>query len=126
MERHRMLTLWLDEQPWAQTSGLRILHIAPEPVLQQRLKKLPGVRYFSADIASPLADEHFSVTAIPYPAGSFDLVLCNHVLEHVDDDALAIRELHRVLAPGGRAILMCPIGRDRQETLEDPTKTTRS
>lgn len=121
-----MLALWLEEQPWVRAPGLRILHVAPEPVLQRRLRKLPDVTYLSADIASPLADQHFSVTAIPYPAGSFDVVLCNHVLEHVDDDALAMRELHRVLVPGGRAVLMCPIGRNRPQTFEDPTRKTES
>lgn len=121
-----MLALWLKDQKWLQSPGLRVLHIAPEPALQRMLKSLPGARYHSADIASPLADEHFDVTSIPHQAGSFDLVLCNHVLEHVDDDALAMRELHRVLAPAGRAILMCPTGRGLDLTYEDKLIVTQS
>lgn len=124
MERHRLLWWWLGEQGWLREPGLRILHVAPEWAFREALRKLDGVRYTSADIASRLADEHFDITAIPYPDGSFDLILCNHVLEHVPDDAAALTEMHRVLGPGGRAIVMSPVARDQAETVEDPTVKT--
>ncbi len=124
MERHRMLWFWMRDQPFLRESGLRILHIAPELALQKLLRDLPDARYTGADIASPLADEHWDVTDIPHADGTFDLILCNHVLEHVSDDLAAMRELHRILAPGGRAILMSPIARAREETLHDETVVT--
>lgn len=118
-----MLWLWMRDQPIV-SGGLRVLHIAPELSLREALRGLPHVRYTGADIASPIADEHWDVTDIPHPDGSFDLILCNHVLEHVSDDIAAMRELRRILAPAGEAILMSPIARDRAETLHDPAAAT--
>ena len=124
MERHRLLWLWMRDQAILTEPGLRVLHIAPEQVLRDLLRAVPGVRYTGGDLESRLADVHFDVTAIPFGDASYDLVLCNHVLEHVPDDEQAMRELRRVLAPEGRAILMCPIGRDRAESYEDPDVRT--
>lgn len=124
MERHRVLALWMGDQPWLRASGLRILHIAPERALAPLLKGLPGARYRSGDIDSPFADDRVDVMDLPYADASFDLIVCNHVLEHVENDMRAMRELHRVLAPEGHAILMVPIGHDRTETLEDAAVTT--
>ncbi|RDD93903.1 glycosyltransferase [Acidovorax sp. BoFeN1] len=103
---------------------LRILDIAPAPALSDLLRGIGGRGYRSADLASPLADERVDVTDMRvYADNSFDLVICSHVLEHVDDDAAAIREMHRVLAPGGCAILMVPILTTATETDEDPAET---
>lgn len=124
MERHRLLWLWLRDQELLSRPGLRVLHIAPEKVLQDLLRAVPGVRYTGGDLESRLADVHFDVTAIPFDDASYDLVLCNHVLEHVPDDEQAMRELARVLDPGGKAILMCPIARDRATTYEDSAVQT--
>jgi len=63
------------------------------------------------------------ITYIPYKHNSFDVILCNHVLEHVVEDQKAIRELFRVLTPGGWAILQCPIDSQRAKTFEDPSIT---
>jgi SAM-dependent methyltransferase len=124
MERHRMLWLWMRDQAFLRADGLRVLHIAPEHSLRKLLRGRANVRYTGADIASPIADEHWDVTDIPHDDGRFDLILCNHVLEHVSDDVAAMRELKRVLAPGGHAILMSPIARDRADTLHDPGAVT--
>jgi len=64
---------------------------------------------------------HMDITAIPFNDHTFDVILCSHVLEHVQDDRKAISELYRVLKPGGWAILMVPIDLDRATTFEDPS-----
>ena len=82
------------------------------------------MRHRSADIDSPLADDQVDIMELPYEDDSFDVVICLHVLEHVADDRRAMRELARVLVPGGKAIVMCPIDDRRTETLEDPKVVT--
>ncbi|MFK7698663.1 methyltransferase domain-containing protein [Pseudomonas caspiana] len=100
---------------------LRILDIAPAPVLSAFLRSLPHARYRSADLFSPLADDIVDIMDMHiYADESFDFIVCSHVLEHVRDDARAISELHRVLAKGGSAILMVPILLTATETDEDP------
>jgi SAM-dependent methyltransferase len=118
--RHRVLWLALERSGTTARSGLRVLHMAPEHGLETRLRGLPGTRYLSADLAHPRAMEHFDLEDIPHADGSFDLVLCSHVLEHVADDERAIAELHRVTAPGGELLVMVPFDATRQATLEDP------
>ena len=80
-------------------------------------------RYATADLESPLADLHFDVQRIPLADASFDAVLCNHLLEHVADDGQALRELYRILQPGGWGILLSPVDRTRARTYEDDTIT---
>lgn len=100
---------------------LRILDISPTPILQKLLRGLPNVHYRSADLCSELADDKVDITDMRlYTDESFDFIVCSHVLEHVPDDAKAIAELYRVLAPGGGAILMVPILTTIRETDEDP------
>jgi SAM-dependent methyltransferase len=96
-----------------------VLHIAPEPIIQRRLRARANVRYLSADLESPRADKHFDLTSIPYPDASFDVIICMHVLEHIPDDRAAMREMRRVLAPDGWALLQVPFGKDRETTFED-------
>jgi ubiquinone/menaquinone biosynthesis C-methylase UbiE len=64
------------------------------------------------------------LTAIQYPDNSFDAIYCSHVLEHIPDDRAAMRELFRVLKPGGWAILQVPLDSTRETTYEDPSITS--
>lgn len=122
-ERHRLLWLYLRERTdFFRRKSLRLLHMAPEYVLRQQFLRLPHVVYTSADLASPIAAIHADITRLPFPDGAFDVVLCYHVLEHIPDDAGAMRELRRVLAPNGWAILQVPMA-DADHTEEDPTVT---
>jgi ubiquinone/menaquinone biosynthesis C-methylase UbiE len=84
------------------------LHFAPEPCFISRFEKLHGDKYITADIESPLAKVKMDIHQIPFPENHFDVVLCNHVLEHVKDDIQAMKEIRRVLKPGGWAILQVP------------------
>lgn len=79
--------------------------------------------YLTADLESPLAKVRFDVQQIPFPDGSFDVVFCNHVLEHVPDDRAAMREIHRVMRRGGWGVLMVPVDENRERTFEDDTIT---
>lgn len=124
LERHRLLQLYVAERTELPIGNLSVLHFAPEYELQRYLRAQSGLRHRSADIDSPLADDQVDIMDLPYDDESFDVVICLHVLEHVADDGRAMRELHRVLVPGGKAIVMCPVDDRRAETLEDPSVVT--
>ncbi len=120
LERHRLLWLYLHDRTGLFDDDVRLLHFAPEKVLQDRIAPLPNVDYTSADLASPLAMAAVDIVDLPWPADTFDAILCSHVLEHIPDDRRAMRELLRVLKPGGWAILQVPLDRTRAGTYEDP------
>lgn len=107
MERDRLLWLFFDRSQGLLPSGLRILHVAPERPLRARLERLAG-EYVSGDLRADFGSLRIDVTSLPFPDASFDALICNHVLEHVPDDRRAMRELRRVLRPGGWAILLVP------------------
>ncbi|MFI3248576.1 MAG: methyltransferase domain-containing protein [Rikenellaceae bacterium] len=126
LERHRLLWLYLSRETDLLTSHPTLLHVAPEVCIMRPLRKsYKGVksRYKTADLESPLADIHFDVQQIPLDDNSFEVILCNHILEHIPDDRLAMRELHRVLKPGGWGVLLSPVERDRELTFEDDSIT---
>lgn len=119
MERHRLLWLYLERETDLFTRPQAVLHIAPEQIFAQRLKAVHDTGYLSGDLFSPLAMERIDLTDIHKRSACFDVVLCSHVLEHIPDDLQAMRELRRVLRPGGMAIMQHPIDRRRQHTYED-------
>lgn len=120
LERHRLMWLYLNEKTDFFTWDLKVLHIAPEQCFYKRFKSLSNLEYITADLESPIADFHFDVQEIPFEQASFDVVICNHVLEHVKDDRKAMREIYRVLKPGGFAILQVPMDNQNPRTMEDP------
>lgn len=126
LERHRLLWLWLARETDLMEGKKRLLHIAPEVCLMRHLK--PCYRgnegnYLTADLESPLSDLHFDIQQIPLEENSFDVVICNHLMEHVADDRLAMRELHRILRPGGWGVLLSPVELERETTFEDDSIT---
>lgn len=122
-ERQRLLFLYLRDRTNLFRDRLRVLHVAPEDCLQPTLSRLGNLDYVSADIASSAAMVRMDVTDIQFPDNTFDVILCSHVLEHVSDDKRAMRELKRVLRPGGWAILQVPVDGSRERTFEDPRVT---
>ena len=96
LERHRLLWLYLKNYSDFFTKPGELLHIAPEQCFYHRFKALAHLKVLTGDIESPLADLHFDLHSIPLASDRFDVVLCNHVLEHVTDDAQCLRELHRL------------------------------
>ncbi|HEY8937786.1 MAG TPA: class I SAM-dependent methyltransferase [Cyclobacteriaceae bacterium] len=124
LERHRLIFLYLKEKTNFFSGKLKVLHIAPEACYINRFEKVHGDGYITADIESPLAKVKMDIHQIPFGENTFDVVLCNHVLEHVADDIKAMSEIHRVLKPKGFAILQVPFFRPIPDvTFEDNTIT---
>jgi SAM-dependent methyltransferase len=106
------------------TKPQKVLHIAPELCFIHRFEQQKNLDYITADIESPLAKIKMDVHSIPFDEGTFDVVFCNHVLEHVADDLQAMREMHRVLKPGGWGIMQIPLFYPLPDkTYEDPNIT---
>ncbi len=126
LERHRLLWLYLTRETDLFQTLPHLLHIAPEVCLMRHLKphyKAHRARYQTADLESPLADLHFDIQQIPLADESVDVVICNHLMEHVADDRQAMRELHRILKTGGWGILLSPVELTRAATFEDDSIT---
>jgi SAM-dependent methyltransferase len=119
LERHRLMWLYLQQKTNFFTAQLKVLHIAPEHCFIKRFEKMPNLDYITADIESPLAKVKMDVHQIPFENNVFDVAFCNHVMEHVENDILAMSEIHRVLKPGGWAIIQSPINPQRTITYED-------
>jgi SAM-dependent methyltransferase len=124
LERHRLMWLYLNDHSDFFTAEYKVLHIAPEQPFLKKFKSAKNLDYTTADMVSPIADLHFDIMQIPLPDNSYDWVICNHVLEHVENDIEAMREVLRILKPGGRAILQVPINYSYTETHEDKSITT--
>jgi len=123
LERHRLMWLYLKEKTNFFNTRLKVLHIAPELCFIEKFRKMENLQYLTADIESPLADVKMDVHKIPFEDNAFDVVFCNHVMEHVDDDILAMSEIHRVLNQGGWAIIQSPVYMELPETIEDRSVT---
>ncbi len=123
-ERHRALAIYLRERTELGQRPLRLLHFAPEHALEQVLERLPDLDRATADLEPGAADLEIDITRIALGDASFDAILCSHVLEHVEDDRGAMGELHRVLRPGGFALVLVPLDLEREATLEDPSVKT--
>lgn len=108
LERHRFLWLYLRDILSIETESRTILHIAPEPCLQVRLRGAAQHRYVSTDLLRTNVDFKSNFAALPVRSATFDLIIASHVLEHMEDDRAALLELRRVLAPEGVALLQIP------------------
>lgn len=122
--RHRAQWLFFQSRPELLGNTRALLHFAPEWNMRRRLSTVGHLRYVTADLDQPDVDLHLDLTAADLPDASFDGVICSHVLEHIPDDAAAMRELCRITAPGGWCLIMVPLDVDRAETYEDPSIIT--
>lgn len=125
LERHRLLWLYLKNKTNFFTSPHKVLHFAPEQAFYNRFKALANLEYVTTDLNSPLADVKADICDLPFPDNSFDVILCNHVLEHIPDDLGAMKDLYRILKPGGWGIFQIPQDLKRTVTFEDDTITDR-
>ena len=146
LERHRLLWLYLkNETDFFQSepvsdsqvsnsnrvklrdaeinSALKVLHFAPEQAFYKLFRNQKNIDYTTTDLFSPLADVKADICNLPFEDNSYDIIFCNHVLEHIPDDTKAMQELFRVLKPGGMAILQIPQDLKRETTFADDSIT---
>lgn len=125
LERHRLLWLFLKAETNFFEANLNVLHFAPEQAFYTKFRKLENLKYTTTDLNSPLADVTADICNLPFEDASFDVILCNHVLEHIPDDTKAMRELYRILKPGGWGIFQVPQEINRPVTFQDDSITNQ-
>ena len=123
LERHRLMWLFLRNETDFFTSKQKqkVLHIAPEQCFLDIFRNQNNLDYTTSDIKSPIADVKADICNLPFENNSYDIIFCNHVLEHIADDTRAMQELFRVLKPGGMGIFQIPQDLSRKKTFEDNT-----
>lgn len=125
LERHRLMWVYLkDRSNFFTDDKLKVMHIAPEQCFYSKFKKQKNLEYTTGDLLSPLADIHFDLHKIPLEDNQYDVIFCNHVLEHVEGDHKCMTELHRIMKTGGWGIFQVPIDTSRKETYEDASITS--
>ena len=125
LERHRLLWLYLKNETSFFTKPLKVLHFAPEQCFLKRFRALNNLEYTTTDLLSPIADVKADICNLPFKDNSYDVILCNHVLEHIPDDTKAMQELYRIMKPGGWGVFQVPQDLNRDITFEDNTITDR-
>lgn len=123
LERHRLLWLYLQNETDFFTTQKSVLHMAPEQCFLSIFRKQKNLDYITADLHSPIADVKANILNLPFDDNTFDVVFCNHVLEHISDDSKAMQELYRVLKPSGMGVFQVPQDLSRATTFEDDTIT---
>ncbi|SHG60092.1 class I SAM-dependent methyltransferase [Winogradskyella jejuensis] len=126
LERHRLLWLYLQNETNFFKAEKKVLHFAPEQCFLKRFGKLEHLNYTTTDLLSPIADVKADICNLPFEDNSYDIILCNHVLEHIPDDTKAMQELYRVMKPGGYGIFQIPQDLNRKTTFEDNTITDKA
>jgi len=123
LERHRQMWLYLQNETDFFTAKLKVLHIAPEQEFLRKFKKMKNLEYTSADLFSPIVDVKADILDLPFEDNTYDVIICNHVLEHIVDDRKAMSELYRVMKPNGWGIVQVPMKNSLETTFEDFTIT---
>ncbi len=121
LERHRLLWLYLQKETdfFSSKEKKKVLHFAPEQAFYKLFRNQKNLDYTTTDLFSPLADVKADICNLPFLDNEYDVILCNHVLEHIPDDTKAMKELFRVLKPDGMAILQIPQDLSRTTTFAD-------
>ena len=127
LERHRLMWLFLNDETnfFTSTKKLKVLHIAPEQCFLDIFRKQENLDYITSDLKSPIADVKADICDLPFKDNEFDVVFCNHVLEHIPNDKKAMQELYRVLKKGGFGIFQIPQDLSRATTFEDDSITDK-
>lgn len=127
LDRTRMFALYIRDlfSKLDPSKRYSFLDIAPHNGLQKIISSYSNIDYRSADLFKDNVDDNVDITNMNiYTSESFDFILCSHVLEHIEQDKQAIREIYRVLKNGGLAIIMVPILLTLSEDLENPEWVT--
>lgn len=124
-DRERLYALWIDQQIEKKNfpKGTSIIHFAPEISLSEKLKNITLFDYKTADLLMDNVNYKVDMMDMPFEDESFYFFICSHVLEHVESDDQAIKELYRITKQGGKGILMAPIIVGLEKTIEDPSVT---
>ena len=123
-ERDRIIALYL-KRSGLDPSGKNVLHFSAERPFFRQWKNNPN--YVAGDIKkSAVANAIVDITALTYPDNHFDLIVCNHVLEHVQEDAKGMAECFRVMKPGGTGIFSVPMDVTAEETWNPPPGTPQA
>jgi predicted SAM-dependent methyltransferase len=125
LERHRLLWLYLKSETDFFKTHKKVLHFAPEQAFYSRFRQMKNLDYTTTDLNSPLADVKADICNLPFEDNTYDIIFCNHVLEHIPDDTKAIQELYRVLKKGGMGIFQIPQELSRATTFEDDSITDK-
>tara|TARA_R110002124_G_C8783941_1_gene501006 strand:+ start:87 stop:857 length:771 start_codon:yes stop_codon:yes gene_type:complete len=127
LERHRLMWLFLKDETVFFTSKekLKVLHIAPEQCFLDIFRNQKNLDYTTSDLESPIADVKADICNLPFEDNSYDVIFCNHVLEHIPDDTKAMQELFRVMKKGGFGIFQIPQDISRKTTFEDDSITDK-
>ena len=126
LERHRLLWLYLKNETDLFNAEKKLLHFAPEQCFLKRFRELKNLDYTTTDLLSPIADVKADICNLPFEDNSYDVIFCNHVLEHIPDDTKAMQELFRVMKPGGWGIFQIPQDLNRDVTFEDDSITDKA
>lgn len=126
LERHRLLWLYLKDETDFFSAKKKVLHFAPEQCFLKRFRSLKNLDYTTTDLLSPIADVKADICNLPFEDNSYDVILCNHVLEHIPDDTKAMQELYRVMKPGGWGVFQIPQDLNREMTFEDDSITDKA
>jgi SAM-dependent methyltransferase len=129
LERHRLLWLYLEKKTNLYTAPLRVLHIAPETTFFHHLAGKANIDYHPVDIYPNLYPEgttYFNLLDPQVPWASYDVIICNHVFQYIEDDITAMRNARKLMKPGGWGIMQVPIDRSRPVTYEDKTITSEA
>ena len=110
-DRDRLMAIYLDEvcRRFQPAQEIRLIDFAPAYPLSQKIKQYPGIAYRSADLMRRDVQDNIDLTNIAYLDESVDVFICSHVLEHIPDDRKAMRELRRILQPGGFGLMLVPL-----------------
>lgn len=125
LERHRLCWLYLQHETNLFKDAQKLLHFAPEQAFLKRFRSMKHLKYTTTDLNSPIADVKADICDLPFDSDSYDFIICNHVLEHIPDDTKAMKELYRVLKPGGTAILQVPYKAELENTFQDDSITDK-
>lgn len=122
-ERDRFIyTIWQERKIFDKRDNkIKFLHVAPEKQFVDKLKKNENIEYYPSDIDLNMYGVKYQVdvTNIPFEDDMFDVIMCSNVIEHVQEDEVAMQELYRVLKSDGIAFIDVPVFYNLEKTLEN-------
>ncbi|MCX6286019.1 MAG: class I SAM-dependent methyltransferase [Bacteroidetes bacterium] len=129
LDRDRLVYLFMSQKTNIFSTPVKVFHVAPEGCIRAMLSRMPNISYeagmkYHEGFYYERNTNTLDITDLKFEDEVFDVIICNHVLEHIEDDLKAIGELYRVLKPGGWAILQVPISKIQEKTFEDHTVKT--